>query len=449
MQTPSSRALRAAALCFAAVAGGAAHAQLIDDFRDGETIWQWPAMPLPGGGVFEANVAAGVPGGSRRVTMQPSMPNGPALFGYLVTGPGVGVHVQRTGMPSLTIGLGYGQSAPLNLDLSGQGALRLQVNYASTIEYGTGYFGPDPLSLTVYATTSNGAGLNPHGSAAEVILAPGGATDVPFSSFFTNASTGVGVNWADVDSLLFVFNDTQSSAWSATWSLGSISAVPEPAGWALFGAGGLGLLALRRRRVVAAALLALSGPAAMAGDFVVNIQGFGSDGAGTTSPEAYPLAPGALIALSNPVLVPLAAGSYSLRDAWGLPDALYDTWNFERDAPGSWASHYVAALVLPGGQYRVLVDGISLLDPACSNHFCAWDTQAQAAAAFAATPAYVFTLTEPATVAFVSADHFLPDNLGGISLQVSALPVPEPAPAASLLAGLATLAWLQRGRRGR
>jgi PEP-CTERM motif len=37
-------------------------------------------------------------------------------------------------------------------------------------------------------------------------------------------------------------------------------------------------------------------------------------------------------------------------------------------------------------------------------------------------------------VAFVSADYFLPDNLGGISLLVSS--VPEPASALLLLAGL-------------
>ena len=69
----------------------------------------------------------------------------------------------------------------------------------------------------------------------------------------------------------------------------------------------------------------------------------------------------------------------------------------------------------PSGRLcSVLVDGVSLLDQRCSNHYCAWSAQAEAAAAFAATPARGFTLPQPGTVAFVSADHFLPDNRSGI-----------------------------------
>lgn len=201
----------------------------------------------------------------------------------------------------------------------------------------------------------------------------------------------------------------------------------------------------RSRAAAVATFLAAASLAAHA-DTVINIQGFGADGAGTVSPLTYPLAAGTVIALSNPVLLALPAGNFSLVDAWGLPGALYDTWNFERSAPGSWASHYVAALARPDGQFSVLVDGVSLLDPSCSNHFCAWDTQAQAAAAFAATPAYRFTLAQAGTVAFVSADYFLPDNLGGISLLLSAAPVPEPASWALLAAGLGLVLGL--GLRG-
>ncbi len=441
----------AAALCLAA---GAARAQalLIDDFSAGFTTWSWPATPLPASGVFDARVAAGVPGGTRYVAMQPAPASEPDPYGHLITGPGLGAHVYRRGIPSLTVTLGYGLDAPLDLDLSGQDALRFDVNFASTIEHGTGYFGDDPLSVTVYATTSRGTGLNPDGSAAEFTLAPRGVSELPFSRFFVNASTGVGVNWADVDSLLFVINDSQRSAWAATWELASISAVPEPAGWALWGAGGLALTVLkalkglRRRRAAVAAALAFSGSAALADGTILNIQGFGDSGAGTLSPLIYPLPAGTVIDLDKPLLVPLEAGSYSLVDAWGLPGALYDTWNFQRDEPGSWLSHYVAALARPDGRYSVLVDGLSLQEPGCVNHFCAWSTQAQAAAAFAATPAYDFTLDSAGTVAFVSADYFLPDNLGGISLLLSA--VPEASPGAMWLAGLAALGWLQRCRRG-
>jgi len=166
---------------------------------------------------------------------------------------------------------------------------------------------------------------------------------------------------------------------------------------------------------------------------VVNINGAGSTGAGANI-FAYPVAPGSVVSLFNPVLLDMAAGDYQLKDAWGLAGALYDTWNFEQSAPGSWASHFVAAEVLGGGQYKVLVDGVSLLDPTCKNHFCAWDTQAQASAAFLATPAFSMHLDHAMTVAFVSADYYLPDNLGGISLLVTA--VPEPASFGLLMLGL-------------
>lgn len=177
---------------------------------------------------------------------------------------------------------------------------------------------------------------------------------------------------------------------------------------------------------------------------LVNVKGFGPDGAGAFIYN-YPVAPGTVVGLFNPVLLSLPAGSYSLSNAWGAPGALYDTWNFQTSVAGSWASHYVAAELLPDGQYRVLVDGVSLLDPTCANHFCAWNTREQAAAAFLATPPYTFTLNQAATVAFVSADHYLLDNAGGISLWVT--PVPEPASGALMLAGFAALACALRSRR--
>jgi hypothetical protein len=190
---------------------------------------------------------------------------------------------------------------------------------------------------------------------------------------------------------------------------------------------------MKRALLKLAAALALCAGTAAHAQSIVNIQGYGADGAGASG-VSYPVAPGTLVDLFNPVVVPFAAGDYLLSSAWGLPGALYDTWNFESTAPGSWASHFLAAEVLPDGRYRALLDGVSLLDPSCHNHYCAWDTQAQAAAAFLATPPFRLHLAADTQVAFVSADYFLPDNLGGISLLVSS--VPEPASALLLLAGL-------------
>lgn len=185
--------------------------------------------------------------------------------------------------------------------------------------------------------------------------------------------------------------------------------------------------------LAAAAFAAVAAAGAANADTLVNINGAGSAGAGANI-SAYPVAPGSIVSFFNPVLVDMAAGDYLLKDAWGQAGALYDAWNFEQSAPGSWTSHFVAAEVLGGGQYRVLVDGVALLDPTCKNHFCAWDTQAQASAAFLATPAFAMHLDHAMTVAFVSADYFLPDNLGGISLSVTA--VPEPASLGLFLLGL-------------
>jgi len=176
-------------------------------------------------------------------------------------------------------------------------------------------------------------------------------------------------------------------------------------------------------------------------DTIVNIKGFDNDGAGANI-FAYPVAPGTVVDLFNPVLVDLQAGDYLIADAWGKAGALYDAWNFQIGAAGSWASHFVAAKPLGGNQYSVLIDGISLLEPTCKNHFCAWDTQAEAAAAFAATPPFRLHLAQDTTVAFVSADYYLPDNSGGISLSVTA--VPEPESWAMLLAGLTVLGLRRR-----
>jgi len=195
-----------------------------------------------------------------------------------------------------------------------------------------------------------------------------------------------------------------------------------------------------------AALALLLATTTAQADTLINIKGYGSDGAGTLSPLIYPLPMGAVIDLDKPVLLDLLPGSYSLVDAWGLPGALYDTWNFEVPQPGSWGSHYVVAERLPSGRFSVLADGQSLTDPSCRNHFCAWDTRAQATAAFLATPAYSFTLDHAATVGFVSADYFLPDNDGGISLLMTAAAVPEPGTLAMWLAALPLLGLPLRRR---
>jgi len=188
-------------------------------------------------------------------------------------------------------------------------------------------------------------------------------------------------------------------------------------------------------------LLTLAAGAAQA-DTLVNIKGYGADGAGANI-FAYPVPPGTVFSGFNPVLVALAAGDYDIVDAWGQPGALYDAWNFEVGAVGSWSSAYVAAEPLGGDLYRVLLVGEGLEDPSCANHFCAWSTQQEAAAAFLATPPSRLHLDQAMTVAFMAADYYLLDNLGGMSISVSA--VPEPQAWLTGLVGLLGVAWRRRG----
>lgn len=197
----------------------------------------------------------------------------------------------------------------------------------------------------------------------------------------------------------------------------------------------------------AGAALAILGSVASAGaqaDTLVNIKGYGDDGAGANI-YSYPVAPGTIVGLFNPVLVNLAAGDYLVSDAWGQPGALYDAWNFQSTAPGSWGSHFVAAEQLGNGQFSVLLDGAGLSEPSCKNHFCAWDTEAEATQAFLNTPAFKLHLSHDSVVAFAAADYYLPDNLGGMSLQITA--VPEPSSWALMLTGVAALGVMLGKRR--
>ncbi|MEQ1660571.1 MAG: PEP-CTERM sorting domain-containing protein, partial [Hylemonella sp.] len=289
-----------AAACLLAAAGPAL-ADTLDDFVDGRVTLEVPVMPVPADGWLRADTAASVPGGLRSLALQPQAGAGGVAF---ITVDTLGLQAYRTQTQALYVSFGYGLLAPMNLDLSGQSALRLDVIWGGASIAG-GAWDRDGLTVTVYANTSNGAGLDPNGSATQAVLRGASLVDLPLASFATNASTGMPVNWSDVDSLLFVVSENVLGATAAGFGLGSlstVSAVPEPATWALVVLGAAAL-ALRRRRAGRRAALAtaaaLACGAGHAAD-IVNIQGFGATGAGANI-YSYPVAAGTLVDLFNPV----------------------------------------------------------------------------------------------------------------------------------------------------
>ncbi len=238
------------ALLGLAVLAAPASAQVIDDFRDGFSLLELPTMPPDAAGWLRSDTAASVPGGTRSLALR-SAPGSSALsFVQVETG---WLQAYRLPTQNLLASVGYGQLAPMNLDLGGQTALRVDVWWGGVLDAGT--WNRDGLTLTVYANTSTGAGLNPDGSAASVTLRGSSVVDLPFSSFTLNSATGRPVDWADVDSLLFVVNENLVGGQAAGFGLLSISAVPEPGSWALMALGVAWLLAARqggaRRRAAA------------------------------------------------------------------------------------------------------------------------------------------------------------------------------------------------------
>ena len=191
-------------------------------------------------------------------------------------------------------------------------------------------------------------------------------------------------------------------------------------------------------------------PAAHAGT-IVNIKGF-SDGVSAGSGVDNPGTPvGFGLHFTNAVQLQLQAGDYTITDAWGKAGALYDAWDFENGAGGSWTNHFSVGSYIDGepnyATYTLLVDG---LPGTGTGHYGGFDTEAEASAAFLAFAPITLHLDQDTLVGFAAPDYDLEDNSGGISLEIdrvgSTTAVPEPANVALLLSGLAAVASLARRR---
>jgi hypothetical protein len=128
---------------------------------------------------------------------------------------------------------------------------------------------------------------------------------------------------------------------------------------------------------------------------IVNIQAYSSGdsiGAGIDNPFA---AVGSTVHFDHPNTLQLAAGDYTITDAWGQAGALYDAWNFELGVDGSWTDHFSVGASQGSADlsaYTLLIDGIPGTG---TGHFGGYVAEADSNASFLSPhrPAFAWPCT--------------------------------------------------------
>jgi hypothetical protein len=176
----------------------------------------------------------------------------------------------------------------------------------------------------------------------------------------------------------------------------------------------------------------------------------GSDGQACSDGAAH-LLPGERVTLIDPVTITLGPGVYNVTDA--ASSGYYSAWNFS----GGWVWNWAAATDNGDGTGDIFQAGASGL---------IYGSQAAAAGSHDGNyggpggPVLPlldptggpdnfsdsFTLLTTTKLDFFTIDYYLPDNAGGVALDISTA-VPEPSTWAMLLIGFAGLGVL--ARRGR
>jgi hypothetical protein len=210
-----------------------------------------------------------------------------------------------------------------------------------------------------------------------------------------------------------------------------------------------------REHLPAAAVIALLAVSAEAKAATISIDStvsgcFGGDGQACSDGSAH-LFPGSRVTLIDPVTITLAPGAYTITDA--ATSGYYSAWNFS----GGWVWNWAATTDNGDGTGNVFLVGAS-----------GYIYGSQSAAAGAHDGNYggpggpvlplldptggpdnyslSFTLPTTTKLDFFTIDYYLPDNAGGVALDISAA-APEPSTWAMLTIGFAGLGALTRRRR--
>ena len=211
--------------------------------------------------------------------------------------------------------------------------------------------------------------------------------------------------------------------------------------------------AKHRLSEIAAVMAFLTLASGSAGATIVNISGTGS-GCVQCSYGSPAMAPGAIVTMITPVQLTLGPGTYTITNASTVngvesgADPSYLAFNFQAGNAIGWAWNFIVASD-NGNSTATVIDYYG----AC----CSERTQLAIASktgtysedyfgrlAGTSTAGFIasLTLSQTTTLDFGIVDYYLPDNAGGVSLNIA--PVPEPAAVWLLTWAFAALGLLKR-----
>jgi hypothetical protein len=164
--------------------------------------------------------------------------------------------------------------------------------------------------------------------------------------------------------------------------------------------------------------------------------------------------------LQSPVTQSFAAGTYTVTNAdplsaGGTPDT-YSAWAFNGSGNGgNWVWSFVVASVSAGTATILMDDYTNEIEPTQSAQALLtgttdWDGTTQLASTSTAGFTDTLTLPSATTLYFFIDDYYLPDNAGGVALNVTpSSSTPEPAAFLPLGTALLGLAFWRAKRRER